>query len=183
MFVGGAGSIQSMIMTLRNNKNLLLRRTKFDRRNLPDTSTDINNEPLKFVGGDKNIVRAIRSQKKSKRKFQTILIGVVLLASLGTAFLISYDSLLNPKNNHSQKEAKIIEQRLKEIKARDMSYVDYVNSGDTYFSDGEFLNAVYMYEKALKLYPRSNAVKQRLERTYDYACRRKQMFCEKLKRE
>lgn len=176
---GGFGSINHMIVTLRNNRNLLpTKRSYFKKQDYGA----IKNEYYKAVGGSFNIKKAspeellairkkiIKKRKREVHRFTILLcIGLPLIV-LGLYFTFQNYSFGFPK---SQQLEQIDLKNIKEEK-----HLFYLNDGDVWLKKRDWYNAIFQYKNALKLYPNEFNASYRLAIAYSYRCQYEFEDCE-----
>lgn len=177
--LGGFGSINHMIVTLRNNRNLLPAKRSYFRKK---DYKAIKNEYYKAVGGSFNIkktspeqLKAIRKKIRSKRKREAQ--QFIILLCLGLP-LIAFTLYITFNNFHFGFPK--LEQ-VKEVdieKAKQEKYLFYINDGDTWLKKEDWYNAIFQYKNALKLYPNDFDANYRLALSYSYRCQYEFEDCE-----
>lgn len=176
----GGGFILNMIVSMRDNKNLLRRKSYFERENAVELSREAHKDALVFPEATPEILEEIQlSHARRKKRFGMLAALVVLCSGALTINII----LKNQSDVEAQKRVDIargsIAQQSKNLKKQE-DYLFYLTDGDYWFSQGHFKNAVYQYEMAQWFYPQGAAVQSRLNRAYLLACEREGLFCEKL---
>lgn len=175
---GGAGSIQAVITSLRENKKLLRKKTHFLREQVHELSRAEHKESLQFKEASDELLTAIKRKHRSrKRRIDLLAFVVVVLSAIAVLFFV--------QENHKAANGTIAHQRaLQKITAsqedieKQRMYILHVNAGDTWYSQSHFANAAYHYNRALELYPNNRAVEERLKNTYSLACTRYGLLCE-----
>ncbi|MBT0607385.1 tetratricopeptide repeat protein [Aequorivita echinoideorum] len=168
--VGGFGSIQNMIITLRNNKNLLPnRKSFFESKNFKTTKREYH----KVTGRQFNIKKAspeellaIRKKIKSNRKRESRKFAILLCISLPLIFAGLYFGIYNFSLGFPELEVTSFQIQKDEIE----KYHFYVNDGDAWLAKGNYHNAVFQYKKALQLFPNDFEANYRLALGYSYKC-------------
>ncbi|CAM3302190.1 tetratricopeptide repeat protein [Aequorivita lipolytica] len=169
--LGGFGSINHMIVTLRNNKNLLpAKRSYFKNRNY----SSIKNEYYNAVGDSFNIKKAsgkqlleVRYKIRLKRKRETR--NFILLLSLGLP-LICF-TLYFTFNNFSFGFPKMEQVAPLDIEKNNKEkYLFYLSDGDAWLEKRDWYNAIFQYKNAVKLYPNDFGANYRLALGYAYRC-------------
>jgi len=169
--LGGFGSINHMIVTLRNNKKLLpAKRSYFKNRNY----STIKNEYYNAVGDAFNIKNAnpeqllairkkiIRKRKKEARTFFFLLcIGIPLIV-LGLYFSFHNFRFGFPTVKTAQEVS--LENNNEE------EYMFFLKDGDAWLQKRNYYNAVFQYKKAVALYPSDFEANYRLALGYGYQC-------------
>jgi len=170
--MGGGGSIQGMITALRNNKNLLSKRKslyeKDKRKNINysisgglDCDIEASEEQLQEIRQ--------RIQKRNKRK--KIINSLIITISLLFVFYLSY---LN-----SKKEV-INQSFVVETKAKEKTYKNYIQYGDTWMEEKKYNAAIYNYQKAVELAPNDYHAHYRLALANSYNCIYEKLNCSKV---
>ena len=177
---GGFGSINHMIVPLRNNKNLLpAKRSLFKNR---DYST-IKNEYFNTVGDAFNIKKAtpkqllaIRKEIIKKRKNEArrsiLLLGIgIPLIVLGLYFTFHNFRFGFPNVKTTQEISLENDDEEK--------YYFYLEDGDKWLQKRNYYNAVFQYKKAVALYPSDFEANYRLALGYSYQCQYDFENCDK----
>lgn len=167
--MGFGGSVVSMIITLRNNANMLRKRVRWiDGHPLARTiSKEERNRRLQNLPtATPQQLKQIRDEYKNRRKTQRIkrLIGVGVL---GFVVLVMSPLLFKSLDYPSLWRAPDSPQEYYMSTERNMGVQDYIDSGFTYESRGNSWLAYMNYKKAVELRPdleavRFNYVKQAL---------------------
>ena len=178
--LGGFGSINHMIVTLRNNKKLLpAKRSYFKNRNY----STIKNEYYNAVGDAFNIKNAnpeqllairkkiIRKRNKEARTFFFLLcIGIPLIV-LGLYFSFHNFRFGFPTVKTAQEVS--LENNNEE------EYMFFLKDGDAWLQKRNYYNAVFQYKKAVALYPSDFEANYRLALGYSYQCQYDFENCDK----
>lgn len=174
---GGGGSIQAMITSLRNNANLLRKKTYFLREDGAELSRSEHKEPLKFPEASAELLQEIKIKQSMRKKRIGYLALLIILCTVGFSIYIAIrvSPKLKSEIPHRAKAVLNMNQSIVDKKRR---YLNFIRNGDTWYTQSQFKNAVNQYKEALNLYPNSNAVYQRLSNTYALACEREGLFCE-----
>lgn len=178
--LGGFGSINHMIVTLRNNKKLLPAKRSFFKNK--DYST-IKNEYYNAVGDAFNIKKANPEQllairkkiiKKRKREARTFLfllcIGIPLIV-LGLYYSFHNYRFGFPNVKTAQEVS--LENNDEE------EYMFFLEDGDAWLQKRNYYNAVFQYKKAVALYPSDFEANYRLALGYSYQCQYDFENCDK----
>lgn len=172
--MGGEGSIQSMITILRNNKNMLRRKSVFRRetgfarlrteyRNY--TKGRIDSEPIT----EKELSEIREKIKKQNRRHNLRLASLsIIFFSLVIGFTIK---IYNNFNDYQ------IEVGNKVTKNDTKKYLFYLEDGDQWLEKGQFHNAIFQYLLAKEIYPTEYNVNYRLVLAYGGKCRYEQYGC------
>lgn len=176
------GSIAGMILSLRNNANMLRKRSMFKKES---TFLRIKKEYYKASKGKIDLkqlnpiqLRRIRQTIKYNRKESlkhnliAILFVVPIVLYVGNALLETssfypYSTYTNIKGGNSQKKKS--------------EYLFFVTKGDMYIEKEEWHNAIFHYTEALKLFPKEFSANYRLALAYTYSCSHEATNCEAAK--
>ena len=176
----GSGAIEAMIVSLRNNKNLLRRKSYFERENRSELNREEHHEGLNFPEASPELLHNIRQRHAERKKLLTILAFIVVLgAAIFSWYLIQINQ---PDAQVKMREirARTASNESKKLIDRQVSYLSYIKLGDYWYGQGHFKNAAWQYETALWFYPNSEAALERLNMTHALACERQNMFCDEL---
>lgn len=177
--MAGEGSIQSMIVILRNNKNLLRKRNPFHRgtgfqRLHKDyrkfSSGKIDSKPISNVELQEIRKKVIRENRKEN--IRGWIIGILVL-TIAVGFTVwMYDNIQNHQSE------------IDRIKTEESTrkYLFYIEDGDKWLEKGRFHNAVFQYVLAKKIYPNEYSVNYRLALAYGSWCKYNQTGCTEGKR-
>ena len=172
---GGASSILSMIITLRENRKLLRRRPYFKG---PDGRFERDpRDPSASVYGDLDCtparpeqLKAIRAKMLRFRKRQTWAVGFVVVFGLslvigGVAWMhhtwppAEYDPL-------ALYEARTLDEK----RDREATYQFYLADGDAWLQKENWRNASFQYQQAYNMHPERAAPLQRLLHLNEQRC-------------
>jgi tetratricopeptide (TPR) repeat protein len=186
--IGGFGSINHMIITLRNNKNLLSRRTIYER----NRGWFGSNRPFEYrrkefqkAARDLDLLKAspeqlarIRETIIKQRRIHRLRVGFVLVIFsmlMGFALFGLYEFV-------RLEEGKFVRKSSEESFSRDsdrlQQYSFFISDGDKYLQIGEWHNAIFQYRKAAELYPEFYEVNYRLGVAYSKRCRIEEENCQ-----
>lgn len=174
--MAGESTIQSMIITLRNNRNLLKSKSPYKNRSFFNTKSDY----VKYSKGNFNLkkatpeqLQAIRTNIKAQRKrdliLKTGLVICVLIPITWIATLVINSNLSDPPNN----ETTTITREMEE------NFDFYLQDGNNYLRNRKWHNAIFQYEKALEIHPDNYLVNYRLATALTYQCEEKEKNCER----
>lgn len=177
---GGGGSIQAMLTSLRNNANLLRKKTFFLREDGSELSRSEHKEALKFPEASAELLQEIKIKHAMRKKRIGYLALLIVVCTVGFSLYmaIRVSPKLKSEIPHKTKAVVNMNQSRVDKKRR---YLNFIRNGDTWYTQSQFKNAVNQYKEALNLYPNSDAVYQRLSNTYALACEREGLFCEEWK--
>jgi len=163
----GGGSIQGMITSLRNNKELLRSKRFFSKER---TFLSIKKEYLKAAGGkiafknaSQNDILKIREKiVKARKKESAILFLVSLIIILFIFYcgfrIIEYDYIVEEK------------QRLATFKEKETEFLLLIEQGDEWFIKARWHNSIFNYRKAKNLFPNNYEINYRLVYAYSLQC-------------
>ncbi|MAY84052.1 MAG: hypothetical protein CMP59_07960 [Flavobacteriales bacterium] len=184
MLGGGAGSIDHMIKTLRNNKLLLKRKRKyfkgkFSYREIREYYTIKFGKPLSKVEIEQAVLDEIRKElilAQRKRYFKVTILSLLLFFVLAVPiyFLfqlsfvekqevvrdIGYDESRNPYSDKNRG-------------------IEMIKLGLQNKAEGYYFLAIGNFEHALKIYPNNEKVEVLLAESYGLICKRSKQYCEK----
>ncbi len=169
--MGGGGSIQGMITSLRNNKNLLSKRKSlYEKDKLKNTKYSISEGLNCDIKATEEQLLEIKTriQKRNKRKkiINSLIIGLSILFVLYVSYLNSKKEVINQKT-------------LVESKAKEKTYKNYIQYGDTWLEEKKYNAAIYNYQKAVDLAPGNYDAQYRLALAYSYYCIFENFNCSK----
>jgi len=169
--IGGFGSINHMIVTLRNNRNLLpVKRSYFKNKDY----TNVKNEYYKAAGDSFDIKKAtpeqlkfvretiINKRKREARNFVILLWVGIPLICFGLFKTFQHFSFGFPQINEATE--------LSNEKNNEEKYLFYLEDGDQWLSKRNYYNAVFQYKKAVELFPNDFDANYRLALGYSYRC-------------
>lgn len=179
---GGYGSIKPI---LRNNKNLLRKKSIFKKEGSPSEKKKelkgLFKGKLSFLKKSNyelnRVKRRIRLKIKEEEKKLRIYFSLTLIALT----LISIPLLIQFRD--AQKE---INQRNIAIKkeAYNKKYLPKFNfviqDGDQWLAKKKYKNAIYQYNKALEYFPKNSLAKEKLILAYQERCKNVNIDCDKL---
>lgn len=166
--MGGQGSMMAMIKSLRNNRKLLRKNSRFkkDRSFLNLKETDLKGATGKptFNAYSKEAIKKIKLKFKRRRKREKVffvflgLIGLFLFVTLGR-FLV--EDALQEQNDS----------RIELIQKKERLYLKHIEFEDRWFSQGKWKNAIFYYKQGVELYPDDYEINYRLVRAYSLHCK------------
>ncbi|WP_435624723.1 hypothetical protein [Flagellimonas sp.] len=177
--MGGEGSIQSMIVILRNNKKLLHKRNPFRRgsgfERLRDDYRKFSQGEIETKTVTKSQLREIRRkviEENRKENIRIWVIGIVVSIFAVGFTMMGYKGIQN------------YEAELDEIKIKKSTdkYLFYIQDGDKWLEKGHHHNAVFQYLLAKRIYPNEYNVNYRLTLTYGSWCKYNRTGCAEGKR-
>ncbi len=166
--MGGEGSMMAMIKSLRNNRKLLRKNSRFKKGrsflNLKETDLKGATGKPTFNAYSKEAIKKIKSKFGRRRKREKVfliflgLIGLFLFVSLGK-FLV--EDVLQEHNDS----------RLELIQNKERLYLKHIEFGDRWFSQGKWKNAIFYYKQGVELYPEDYEINYRVVRAYILKCK------------
>jgi tetratricopeptide (TPR) repeat protein len=174
--MAGESSIQSMIITLRNNRNLLKSRSPYRNKSFFQTKSDY----VKYSKGNFDLIKAtpeqletIRTKIKAHRKRElliTTLIIIIILIPVSWLVVFAINlNLSDPPNIETTTITKDTEE----------NFEFYLSDGNKYLRNRKWHNAIFQYEKALEIHPDNYLVNYRLATALTYQCEEKEVDCDK----
>ena len=170
----GEGSIQGMIVSLRNNRKLLRNRNPFQRRH---GFEKLRKEYIKYSQGkvesrslSKRELQAIRKKIEEETRKDTIKMTIVACIILIVVFSLGvrlYDTF--------RRNQEIIAQ--KELTSKTEQYLFYINDGDEWLQKRHWHNAIFQYLLAKKIFPNEYDVNYRLALAYGSKCKYENSGC------
>lgn len=171
--MGGEGSILSMITSLRSNKNLLRRKSIFEKENL---------HPCSELNSDKIVVKPLSQEdrekirKKVRQESRKLIIHRLLysLIMLSVISLGIYLGLRRFSNNYvegiKQKEIRINE-------AKASNYESLITNANFFISNEQWGEAIFQLKKAINIFPERLEAKTVLADTYVNSCLNQSTYC------
>ena len=179
MLGGGAGSVMAMIVTLRNNKNLLSRRTPFfNRKHSYSNSNNSAKRKMTSFLDRKQLsaeqVQAIRTEFKTrKRKYFAITVLISAIAFVVVFF--SFQSILSARSTHYVYQEPIETVVYSKLKLQ--PFRDNMKRGFLQLKDKDYFMAAGSFERALKVEPNSLVAEYYLTKSYCSLCFYKNQAC------
>ncbi len=175
--MGGEGSMQHMINTLRNNKSMLRRKSMFKKER---TFLSTRKEYYRAAKGKVNLKNATKEEllqlrKKiiKRRKVENIRAWAIVLVILVPAIILGVD-LLNKEEKIETNETVNEEYLIDNLN----EYTYLIEEGDKWIAKKNWNNAIYRYEQAVKLFPEELEANYRLALAYSYSCKYTHKNCE-----
>ena len=165
------GSVQGMITSLRNNKNLVPKRKslyeKDKKKNINYSISEGLNCDIEATEEQLLEIRT-RIQKRNKRK--RILNSFIITISIVFVLYLIY--------SNSSKEVLIQSTAVIETVNDEQVYLNYIKYGDTWLEDKKWKAAIYNYQKAVDLAPNDYHSQYRLALAFSYHCTHEKINCE-----
>lgn len=165
--MGGGGSIQGMITSLKNNRKLLRKKRLFRPEK---TFLRIKKEYIKSAEGELNLKNATGRQlrdirvKVLKRRKKNEFVRIVIFISFISVFsLIAYDYIKSSKALNELNEKR-------ELKLKSDQYYSLIAEGDEWLKTRKWHNAIFQYKKALVIFPNDYSIHYRLANAYCLRC-------------
>jgi len=182
--MGGEGSMQAMNTILRNNRNLLRKKSMFKR---DQSFFKARKEYLKAANGEidfkkisKSELRKIREKVIKERKFENLRVWMITLAILIPiiAFGVYISNQFKIENElHFEQEQLIIAEH--QFDKKKDNYDFFIEEGDKWIEKKNWRNAIYQYNNAVKVFPEKYEANYRLALAYTYNCKFENKDCEK----
>ena len=177
--MGGGGSIQGMITSLKNNRKLLRKKRLFRPEK---TFLRIKKEYIKSAKGELNLKNATGRQlrdirvKVLKRRKKNEFVRIVIFISFISVFsLIAYDYIKSSKALNELNEKR-------ELKLKSDQYYSLIAEGDEWLKTRKWHNAIFQYKKALVIFPNDYSIHYRLANAYCLRCEDEFKDCNKAKK-
>jgi len=180
-----SGHLSSMNTVLKNNRNLRLKKKpflNFIKKDLKSTRTEIE---LKKISEDKLL--SLKENYIAKNKsYNTKIVIISLLISI--PIIIFIFPIINDINSYYTEKyyVEIVEndniQKKIQTKEQTKKYKHNITEGDKWIEKQHYRNAIYFYENAVEIYPKSFESNYRLTLAYSYNCQKNNKSCEKGKK-
>ncbi len=181
--MGGEGSIQHMITTMRNNRNMLRKKNYFKRER---TFLSTKREYYKASKGkidSKNISKEellqIRKIIIRKRKVENIRVWLILFAIITPILIFVIYTFNQFKKDEVQRIENVKEQYLIEHLNK---YRYLIDEGDKWIKERNWNNAIYFFKQAVEIFPSEFEGNYRLALVYSYNCKFENKDCNKGKK-
>ncbi len=169
--LGGFGSIQSMITSLRNNRNLLRNRKKLFQKDFSFAEAKAlyqeKKRILQFKESTPAQLATIREEIRKERRRNTFVYFIAAFFAAVVVGFIGYKvfspAIVSIKQNH-------LAERKQEAMEKERKFLFYVTDGDTWFEKGRWHNAIYQYRLAVNLYPADFNARYRLAQALVQHC-------------
>ncbi len=178
--MGGEGSMQHMINTLRSNRNLLRKKSMFKRER---SFLSTKKEYYKAAQGKIELKKAtkeelilIRQKIIKQRRTENIRAWSIILTLVMLVIIIGGYSIDKVEKRRVQSEEKTQDDYLNE-NINEYSYL--IEEGDNWIEKKNWNNAVYRYKQALEIFPKEYEANYRLALAYSYNCQFENKDCEK----
>jgi tetratricopeptide (TPR) repeat protein len=169
--MGGEGSIQGMIVSYRQNRQLRRKKSMFARDRKFETA-DLNsysgtNQELdikKLSPEELNVFkeRTIRSNRRTMWVRTAFLIMISIPLAIGLYAIAKSIISSNPN---------VIEVPKNDFEATKAEFEFFITDGDNWANQQKWENAIFQYENAIKLFPNNYIGNYRLARAYVFCCR------------
>ena len=182
----GAGSMDHMVKTIRNNAKLLRKKSLFKKERSflqskkEDFATETSGIPTEAISEEK--LAAIKNKMIASRKKRNLQLGIFLSISfplllllgfyLFQGFSLGFERLENTgpdQINIAAKKAQTSEEK----------YLYYINDGDKWLAEKSYYNAIFQYKHAVELFPSEFTAHYRMAVAYSYQCQFEFKGCEK----
>jgi len=170
--MGGEGSIQSMITSLRNNRILLRKKSMFKRdRTFLSTRKEYykaaKGKQIELKKASKEELHLIRNKIIKQRKIERITTLSVVIGFIITVIIISF-YISHKQNIKKNKEVEIEKENYLHENINEYSYL--IEEGDNWIDKKNWNNAIYRYKQAVDLFPNEFEASYRLALAYSYSC-------------
>ncbi|MEQ8624877.1 MAG: hypothetical protein RJQ00_03240 [Vicingaceae bacterium] len=179
--MGGEGSIQGMIISLRNNKNLLRGRAKgFFRRELTYSQLRKyyrdSEKPIEDAISSQEQLRKIRARIIEDRKKETRKI-IIVVSSLTIVLTFLIILLFNSFSFTEVNKSSTKKSRVVDYKMRNDSYNEMVELGLQHLNAEKYFLAVGNFENALRKRPNDLLAEVKLAEALCFLCSKKNIEC------
>jgi len=179
MLGGGAGSIMDMIARLRNNRNLLRKKSVFnkDKGYFENERMDVKSKAkgLHFKKASEAELKIFRKKLKTEKRKDgiiTFLVATAIATFLSLIVVIIY-------KNEKKEFSKINEQREKDIFLdKKENYTCYLNEGNEWLSKKNWYMAKLSFHEALKYFPDDYVANLCLAQSYTFICKENNRDCQ-----
>jgi tetratricopeptide (TPR) repeat protein len=175
----GGGSILGMIISLRNNKQLLRKKNRFDRRRMfsgddPQNLIYGGNTPLEFKHISENELEEfrIKIRERNRKNLRRRIIGSTLIL-----FIVGFGIYWLTINIDRELVKIKREAELATFEQNNFKYDLLVRSGDNYVLRSEWAEAIFEYRKALVIFPDIYEANYKLADAYMKSCMNDNMYC------
>ena len=179
--MGGEGSMQSMNTILRNNRNLLRKKSMFKKeksfRYLRNKYYRNDKGKFDIRKLSKKELLEIRKKVIEDRKRENLKAWIITFIILIPIMLLGF-YLFSPTKKITSQETNIY----KSEKTKLENYKAYMNLGDKMILKQNWKYAIIQYEKATIEYPEKYTAHYKLLLAYSYNCKHNNLDCEKTKR-
>ena len=175
----GGGSILGMIISLRNNRQLLRKKNRFGKRRMfsgddPTTLTHNKNTPLEFKHISENELEEFRLKirERNRNNLRRRIIGITLIF-IALGFGIYWLTVrIDRELVRIRREAEIAS-----YEANKFKYDLFVKDGDIYVLRSRWAEAIFEYRKALVIFPDIYEANYKLADAYMKSCMNDNMYC------
>lgn len=173
--MGGEGSIQQMINSLKNNKKLLRRKSRFEKEKPLTQSKRALSSQLKAKKASPELLENIRKDAKRIRKNWLIFYLIVSLLTIVSVFLGRYIY-----NQHliSEKKAKIKERKERYLKFKQNQLKVSLDRGAYYIEQQDWNAAVNAFVKAYNNNPDNYEIAYKLAHALNLSCIKNDYRCQ-----
>jgi tetratricopeptide (TPR) repeat protein len=166
--MGGEGSIQQMINSLKNNKKLLRRKNRFEKEksflSIDKDSYKTKQKTFKSKKAAPELLNKIRKETKRASNKSKLLFGFIALI-----FLIFMLLFLSDLYNSDQKH--LIKTLNEKGDDKNNLALSFINKGDGWFKESKWDAAIFYYRKAKKIYPDNFDIEYRIVHTMSLKCK------------
>ena len=173
---GGLGPVLHMINTLRSNRELLKRPTRFNKRGkhffdkdredyLTGPKGKINIQPVSKEKLEEYKARNKKERVKEKKRLVILSIITFIILSIVSAQIIissikEHQKMITLKEN----QKKVLNNEIKK------KYQFFLNDGDKWLNERNYYNAIFQYKLAIKTGFNDKEAQERLMYTYCLQC-------------
>ena len=176
---GGGGSILAMIVALRNNKNLLSKRTSFFNRKRSNIrlKTSAKKRMTSFLDRkplSEEQIKTIQKQFKARKRVYfalTILTSAICL----TLVVFGFHTILESRSTYPAYKEEI--QTITYSKLKPQPFRDHMKLGLLKLKDKDYFMAAGRFERALKHKPKNLMAEYYLTKSYCMLCYYRNQAC------
>jgi len=179
---GGFGSIQGMIISLRNNKALIKKNSRFNQsKSFFDIKTEYKNASegiVELTKATPKQLNAIRQKllHQRKKKVRKLVIGYAIATPFLILFLILTVKVASEFWKMTPGYAK--EEKVDTYQAKKSLFDFYTQEGTNWIKKNKWHNATFQFKKAVELFPSDFEANYRLAISYSYQCKYDKKNCE-----
>ena len=176
--MAGSGFTRQMVDTIRNNRNLLRKKSMFkkERSFLGLKSEDIKLTDTKVESRKLSRTELRRIKEKTlKEARKDAMWSIIITGVLIIPIVLVFSIWMNNNQNDHILQKQLTQEEIIE-KNRD-EYVFLIEDGDQWIRKNRLNNALYRYKQALALFPDAYEANHRLAMLYSYSCANDKKHC------
>ncbi len=141
--MGGEGSIQHMINSLKNNKKLLRRKSRFEKEksflSIDKGTYETKKEPFKSKKATPELLRKIQKETKQASNKKKLFIGFISLICLLFMLFFLFDLYTNDQKH-------LMKTLNKEDDDKNKLALSLISKGDGWFKESKWDAAIFYYQ-------------------------------------